>query len=110
MRHIPDGVLRRVDDEPLAIPDRVTDHLAGCGSCGDRRALIADDTVRFFYLGNGGDSQDATRDLTAWVQTNCATVPASSWQGTTTGTRTGPGAFGGARGGQQLYDCAAKQR
>ena len=27
MRHIPDGVLRRLDDEPLAVADRVSDHL-----------------------------------------------------------------------------------
>jgi hypothetical protein len=44
VRHIPDGVLRRVDDEPLAVPDRVTDHLAGCGHCSTRRAEIAGDT------------------------------------------------------------------
>ncbi len=44
MRHIPDGVLRRLDDEPLAVPDRVTDHLAGCGPCRTRRAEIAADT------------------------------------------------------------------
>lgn len=44
MRHIPDGVLRRLDDEPLAVPDRVTDHLASCGPCRTRRAEIADGT------------------------------------------------------------------
>lgn len=44
MRHIPDGVLRRLDDEPLAIPDRVTDHLDTCKRCGARHAEIAHDT------------------------------------------------------------------
>jgi hypothetical protein len=44
VRHIPDGVLRRLDDEPLAVPDRVTDHLASCGRCSARRAGIAHDT------------------------------------------------------------------
>ena len=44
MRHVPDGVLRRLDDEPLAVPDRVTDHLVGCGHCSTRRAEIAGDT------------------------------------------------------------------
>lgn len=44
MRHIPDGVLRRLDDEPLAVPDRVTEHAAGCGRCSVRRARIALDT------------------------------------------------------------------
>lgn len=46
MRHIPDGVLRRLDDEPLAVPDRVTDHVADCARCRARRAEIADDTER----------------------------------------------------------------
>lgn len=50
MRHIPDGVLRRLDDEPLAVPDRVTDHLASCGHCGARRAEIAGDTDRAAQL------------------------------------------------------------
>jgi hypothetical protein len=46
VRHIAEGVLRRLDDEPLAVPDRVTDHVAGCGRCTARRARIADDTER----------------------------------------------------------------
>ena len=46
MRHITDGVLRRLDDEPLAIPDRVIDHVAGCRRCSARRARIAHDTER----------------------------------------------------------------
>ena len=50
MRHIPDGVLRRLDDEPLAVPDRVTDHLAGCGRCSTRRVEIAGDTDHAAHL------------------------------------------------------------
>lgn len=46
MRHIPDGVLRRLDDEPLAVPDRLTEHVIGCVRCSTRRALIAEDTER----------------------------------------------------------------
>ena len=46
MRHVPDGVLRRLDDEPLAVPDRVTDHVAACERCSARRAEIARDTER----------------------------------------------------------------
>ena len=46
MRHLPDGVLRRLDDEPLAVPDRVTDHVAECARCRARRAEIAQDTER----------------------------------------------------------------
>ncbi|MBV8995438.1 MAG: hypothetical protein JO287_17460, partial [Pseudonocardiales bacterium] len=44
MRHVPDGVLRRLDDEPLAVPDRVAEHVAECGRCTARRARIAQDT------------------------------------------------------------------
>jgi hypothetical protein len=50
VRHIPDGVLRRLDDEPLAVPDRVTDHLDSCERCGARRAAIAHDTERAAQL------------------------------------------------------------
>jgi hypothetical protein len=50
VRHIPDGVLRRLDDEPLAVPDRVAEHVAGCGRCGARRAEIARDTERAAQL------------------------------------------------------------
>jgi hypothetical protein len=46
VRHIPDGVLRRLDDEPLAVPDRVNDHLVTCERCIARHAEIAHDTER----------------------------------------------------------------
>jgi hypothetical protein len=35
-------VLRRLDDEPLAVPDRATDHVAECERCSARRAEIAE--------------------------------------------------------------------
>jgi hypothetical protein len=52
-------------------------------------------------------------DLTTWVQTHCAAVPATAWQtatasaGSASGAtvRGAPGGFPGA-GGLQLYDCA----
>ena len=50
MRHIPDGVLRRLDDEPLAVPDRVTAHVADCERCAARREQIAHDTERAAQL------------------------------------------------------------
>lgn len=46
MRHVPDGVLRRLDDEPLAVPDRAAEHVADCARCRTRRAQIADDADR----------------------------------------------------------------
>jgi hypothetical protein len=50
VRHIEQGVLRRLDDEPLAVPDRVSDHVAHCERCRARRAEIARDTVRTAQL------------------------------------------------------------
>lgn len=50
MRHIPDGLLRRLDDEPLAVPDRVSDHLASCGRCSARHAEIARDAENAVQL------------------------------------------------------------
>lgn len=46
MRHVSDGVLRRLDDEPLAVPDRATDHAENCERCRARRVQIADDAER----------------------------------------------------------------
>lgn len=46
MRHVPDGVLRRLEDEPRSVPDRVVEHVADCAHCGGRRAEIADDAER----------------------------------------------------------------
>jgi 4-amino-4-deoxy-L-arabinose transferase-like glycosyltransferase len=63
-------------------------------------SLVQQRTVRFFLLSTGqggrgfGGSQDATADLTAWVQSNCSSVPASTWQGRSSG-------------GLQLFDCAS---
>jgi hypothetical protein len=33
MRHVPDGVLRRLLDEPLSVPDVSRQHLRTCGRC-----------------------------------------------------------------------------
>jgi hypothetical protein len=105
--------------------------------------LVANGTVRFFYLPAGGAGTGtfgaqgagpvgpfarglprqaptvATRlahtndDLTTWVHTHCAAVPATAWQTATAsaGSASGPtvrGASGGfpGAGGLQLYDCA----
>jgi hypothetical protein len=46
VRHVPDGVLRRLEDEPLSVPDRVAEHVAECADCAARRAEIADDAER----------------------------------------------------------------
>jgi hypothetical protein len=84
--------------------------------------LVRQGTVRFFLLNGSGsrnsfgagfnglaDSQDATGDLTSWVQTTCTAVPSTQWQGTATGTGGATGTQARQTGGvqsQQLYDCA----
>ena len=50
MRHASDGVLRRLDDEPLAVADSVSEHVADCARCSARRAEIARDTERAAQL------------------------------------------------------------
>ncbi|MGH9029015.1 MAG: hypothetical protein ACRDV4_05310 [Acidimicrobiales bacterium] len=46
MRHATEGELRRLDDEPLAIPDRTSEHVATCPRCITRRTQVAHDTER----------------------------------------------------------------
>lgn len=43
MAHVPDGTLRRLVDEPLAVPDAQIRHLGHCGRCRARRQLITED-------------------------------------------------------------------
>jgi 4-amino-4-deoxy-L-arabinose transferase-like glycosyltransferase len=63
-------------------------------------SLVQQDAVRFFLLSSSlgnrgfGGSQDATADLSAWVQSNCSVVSSATWQGRSSN-------------GLQLYDCAA---
>jgi hypothetical protein len=41
MRHVPSPVLRRLVDEPLAVPDRDRRHLAGCDRCQAESSEVA---------------------------------------------------------------------
>ncbi len=43
MAHVPDGTLRRLVDEPLAVPDTQIRHLGHCGRCRARSQLITED-------------------------------------------------------------------
>jgi len=45
MRHVPDAVLRRLVDEPLAVPDAARHHLDTCSRCQASRGEIAQDAV-----------------------------------------------------------------
>lgn len=43
MRHIADGTLRRLGDEPMSVPDRVVQHLARCPRCSRREQAVTED-------------------------------------------------------------------
>ena len=45
MRHVPDGALRRITDEPLAVADRDVRHMTGCARCQARRGRVAGDAT-----------------------------------------------------------------
>lgn len=46
MRHVPDGVLRRLVDEPLAVPDRDAEHVQRCRRCQVHRDQVLQDAHR----------------------------------------------------------------
>ena len=51
MRHVPDGTLRRLIDEPFAVADRDARHVDGCPRCTKRSRRFGDDATmveRFF--------------------------------------------------------------
>jgi 4-amino-4-deoxy-L-arabinose transferase-like glycosyltransferase len=61
----------------------------------------------FGGFGPGGQASA----LTQWVSANCATVPSSLWQTTSSnqsGASAGGPGFGPDNGGQHLYDCASR--
>ena len=43
MHHVPDGVLRRLVDEPAAVPDRAAEHVQRCRRCQAHRDRVAHD-------------------------------------------------------------------
>jgi hypothetical protein len=45
MHHVPSPVLRRLADEPLAVPDRARRHLAGCDRCQADSSQVAGDAA-----------------------------------------------------------------
>lgn len=45
MRHIPDGALRRLVDEPFAVPDGDAAHVEACARCASRRSQVASDAA-----------------------------------------------------------------
>ena len=68
MRHVRDGVLRRLVDEPFAVTDHDIDHLDHCGRCQARRVEVLADagTARGLLV-----RPQAVPDVeTAWHQVN----------------------------------------
>ena len=45
MRHVSDGVLRRLQEEPDAVPDAARHHLAACGRCRAGSGGVAEDAA-----------------------------------------------------------------
>ncbi|MGH2851146.1 MAG: hypothetical protein ACRDLP_11070, partial [Solirubrobacteraceae bacterium] len=43
MLHATDAHLRRLQDEPLAIPDRIAEHIDGCARCQRRLEAVSAD-------------------------------------------------------------------
>ena len=81
------------------------------------QALVKNNTVRYVLAGGRGGGGGDGNTIMQWVQTACAAVPSSAWQGATSSTTGGAGAtsanngsFGGGGadfgGSDQLYDCA----
>jgi 4-amino-4-deoxy-L-arabinose transferase-like glycosyltransferase len=68
------------------------------------KALIKNNTVRFFLLGGQG-GQGGSDSATSLVESSCKVVSSSAWQTSTTSTSTGTGAAGGVGSSQTLYDC-----
>ena len=59
MPHVSSPVLRRLVDEPMAVPDRARRHLAGCDRCQAQRTEIADNAaVAARLLGAPPDAAD----------------------------------------------------
>jgi hypothetical protein len=81
MSHVPVPVLRRMQDEPLAVPDADRRHLAGCARCQDaRRAAEADAAFAARLLGPPPADPDTSAEwqkLIARLRTP-APVPAGS--------------------------------
>jgi hypothetical protein len=76
MRHLDDGALRRLIDEPLAASEADRLHLEGCDACGSRRELLATEAAGAArLLAVPAFEPDATRALNL-VRSRTAVAPA----------------------------------
>lgn len=69
MRHVSDGVLRRLQEEPYAVPDAAGRHLETCGRCRASSGRIAEDAaLAARMLATPPAAADATDTDAAWAQ------------------------------------------
>ena len=68
------------------------------------KALIKNNTVRYFLVGGGGRDNSA---LTTWVQGACTAVPSSAWQTASAASAATANQQGDDFRPQALYDCRA---
>lgn len=66
MRHVSDGVLRRLQEEPYAVPDAAGRHLETCGRCRASSGQIAEDAALASRLLTA--QPDTTDTDAAWAQ------------------------------------------
>lgn len=77
MRHLDDGALRRLLDEPLAADGRDREHIEGCAGCQERSRSLAEDAaaVRTLLVPAADPQPDLSRALAA-LRANLAVAPA----------------------------------
>jgi len=78
VRHVPDGTLRRLIDEPLAVPDRDTRHLESCMRCRARSKTAAEDAAaarQLFYAPVPADTEHAYGRLLSALPTTAPPRP-----------------------------------
>lgn len=77
-RHVPDGTLRRLIDEPFAVADHDTRHLESCARCRTRSKTIAEDAAtarQLFDMPVLADSEHGYDRLLAALPTTAPSRP-----------------------------------
>ncbi|HEX8487830.1 MAG TPA: hypothetical protein VF642_04740 [Propionibacteriaceae bacterium] len=97
MRHLSEGVLRRLLDEPAAVADPDRRHIAGCPQCLGGLAAIRQDAVAVSAALSA--ESDVNVDV-AWRRLSAASArPVTSSAGTASAARTASAGAGGPRDG-----------
>ena len=84
MRHLDDGALRRLYDEPLALEEKTRAHYNDCAECQSRFSAIADDARQTSALlavpGATVDDRSAARGQLPPYCNACAGLSWSAWK------------------------------